>query len=561
MNKQQDKITALYTRLSRDDELYGDSSSIQTQKAMLLQYAKQNGFAATEYYVDDGYTGTNFKRPDFTRLKEDIERGVVGTVIVKDLSRFGRDYLQVGLYTENFFPDNDVRFIAIEDNVDSDKGDNEFAPFKNIMNEWYARDVSKKVRGGIRIKTQQGLYMGSFAPYGYQKDPNNKHKLIPDERTAPIVKLIFQMASTGKSPYKIARHLQALQIKTPREVLMERGLFADAAPYPFSWGDTVVYRLLKNRVYIGHMVGQKSTPKSYKNKKRIHRPADVWIEVKNTHEPLVDEDLFELVQKEIRVKRVYRKSDFVNVFAGKVFCPDCGKSMNISSAIQGKHALTCSTYKRYGKEYCGMHYIHYKTLYDVVLTRIRQMASDVCNDTGYFVRELEKSMGKSADSERRQLTKSVMNSERRISEIHAIIKKLYEDNVLGKISDERFTLLSGEYEQEQKTLQTQVAAEKKALTAMTESQTGAAKFLSVIQRCKDLTELNESIVIELVDKIVVHDGVWDDGSTVQSNGSRAGQGVRKQQIDIYYNFVGAVQNAVSETHAQNQFTFSYSSPQ
>jgi len=560
LKQQHDLIDALYSRLSRDDEQFGDSSSIQTQKAMLGQYAKQNGLTNPVYFVDDGYSGTNFNRPDFQKLVELIEKGQVRSITVKDLSRFGRDYLHVGLYTEQFFPDHDVRFIAIEDNVDSAKGDNEFAPFKNIMNEWYARDVSKKVRTGIRIKAQQGLYMGSFAPYGYRKSPDNKLKLIVDEQTAPIVRLIFELCSKGMSAHKIARHLQHSRIRTPRETLIaEQGIFAnEAAPHPFGWLDSTVYTILKNRVYLGHMVSQKSTPKSYKNKKRIIRPETDWVEVKNTHEAIISEDLFEVVQKEIKIKRVYNKGEFVNLFVGKIFCADCGKPMHIASVVQGKYSYTCSVYKRHGKGACGMHYVKYSRLYDIVLGRIKQMASDVCGNTEYFVSELQKSIGKNADSEKQRLQKCVTASERRISEINAIIKKLYEDNALGRITDERFMLLSGEYEQEQKALQVQAAAAKKELSAITESQTGTNKFISVIQRYKDLTELTEAIIIELIDKIIVHEGVWNDGSTIQSNGVRAGQGSRKQQIDIHYNFVGTVQSAISQTHVQNQYTYQYS---
>ena len=551
MKQQQNKITALYSRLSRDDELYGDSSSIQTQKALLSQYAKQYGFAQTEFYVDDGFSGTNFNRPDFQRLKEDIERGNIGTVIVKDLSRFGRDYLQVGMFTENFFPDYDIRFIAIDDNVDSDKGDNEFAPFKNIMNEWYARDVSRKVRSGRKIRAQQGLYMGSFAPYGYLKDPDNKYKLIPDGETAPTVKLMYNLASRGMSPYKIGRHLQSIQIKSPREVLIERGVFTKCpTPFPYYWDDVTVYRILKSRVYLGHIVGYKSTPKSYKNKKRIIRSEDDWIEVKDKHEPLVDEDLFDLVQKEIKVKRIYGKSEFVNLFVGKIFCADCGKQMHLSTAVRNRHAFTCSTYKRYGKTSCGMHYIQNKILCDIVLNRIKQMIDEVCEDSDFFVSRLQESQDNNAEVEMQKLAKSVAVSEKRISEINAIIKKLYEDNALGKISDERYAILSGDYEQEQKALQAQVLAAKKELTELTETQSGTEKFVSAVRKYKELTELNEAVIIELIDKIIIHNGVWDDGSTTQSNESRARQGSRTQKIDIYYNFVNTLESTVLQTPPQ-----------
>ena len=560
--EQSTKITALYCRLSRDDEQYGDSSSIQTQKAMLSQYAVTNGFGTTEYYVDDGVSGTSFNRPSFVRLKEDIEQGLIGAVIVKDLSRFGRDYLQVGLYTQSYFPDNDVRFVAIDDNVDSDKGDNEFMPFKNIINEWYARDVSRKVRGGIKVKSGQGLYMGSFAPYGYRKDPDNKHKLIPHETTAPIVKRIFELASKGMSMHHIANRLRAERIKTPKETLIEeRGIFKNLTPHPFGWQDKTIHNLLINRVYLGHMVSQKSTTKSYKHRKRITRAKSDWIEVKNTHEALVDESLFEVVQREIKVKRVYNKSDFVNIFTGKAFCADCGKPMHISCARDGKYALTCSSYKRFGKDACSMHYVKYSRLCKVVLDAVRQNVNEVLSDTEHFILGLQKALGKNADAERNLLVKSIAKAERRITEINSIIKRLYEDSVLGSLTKERYAVLSGDYEAEQKALYEQLSKDKRDLVSTQEQTDNIAKFISAISKYQNLTELDEVIVIDLIDKIIVHEGMWEDGTTTQAVCDRSEQGSRTQKIEIFYNFIGNVQTAISKTAPSNQFIFAKTNAQ
>jgi hypothetical protein len=273
------------------------------------------------------------------------------------------------------------------------------------------------------------------------------------------------------------------------------------------------------------------------------------------HEPLIDETLFELVQKEVRVKRKPSlESDFVNIFTGRIFCADCGSPMNISKAVRNKHAFTCSVYKRHGREGCGMHYIQYKTLKDIILIRLKQMIGEVCNDTEYFVSELQKSQGQNLETERQKLTKNIAVSERRITEIHAIIKKLYEDNVLGKLTDERFSILSGDYEREQKTLQSQVLTAKKDLAQFAESQEGIDKFVASVQKYKELTDLDEAVIIELIDKIVIHDGVWDDGSTIQTNANRAEQGNRTQRIDIYFNYVATQQTSISETRAQNKYT-------
>jgi len=555
---QNQKITALYCRLSRDDEQYGDSSSIQTQKAMLENYAKQNNIFNTAFYVDDGYSGTSFNRPDFSRLKVDIDSGLIGTIIVKDLSRFGRDYLQVGMYTEHYFPDNDIRFIAIDDNVDSDKGSNEFAPFRNIMNEWYARDVSKKVRAGIKIKSSQGKYMGSFAPYGYIKDPLDKHKLIPCDETAFVVKEMFELASTGMSMHHIAKHLREKKILTPKEWLAKtRGVFKSLAMHPCGWYDSTVHNILINKVYAGHMVSQKSTNKSYKNRKRFVRDESEWIEVKNTHEAIVSEDLFVATQKIISVKKPYGKTDFVNLFSGKIFCADCGKPMHMANRSKisvRKYSFTCSAYKRYGKEACSMHFVQYKTMCDIVLNSIREDIKSIAFDSEHYMVVLQKTLGKNADDKVQLLQKSIAKAEKRIMEIDTIIRKLYEDNALGKISDERFMSMSSGFDNEQQELKAHLIISKKELAIFNEQTDNISKFMSAINRYKDLTELNETIMIDLIDKIIVHEGVWQDGTNTQTlTGKREPQGHRVQKIEIYYNFIGNLQPTISTTYSSNQF--------
>jgi len=556
-HKNYNKITALYCRLSRDDEQYGDSSSIQTQKILLENYAKQHALPNQKFYVDDGYSGTSFNRPDFINLKTDIENGLVSTVIVKDLSRFGRDYLQVGMFTEHYFPDNDIRFIAVEDNVDSDKGGNEFAPFRNIMNEWYARDVSKKVRAGFKIKSSQGLFTAPTAPFGYIKDPSNKHKLIIDQQAAMVVKQMFELSASGLSIHAIAKHLKQNKIQTPREIEYSKtGKFAKSVvPFPYHWADRSIHTMLQNRVYIGHMVNQKTTTKSYKNRKTVYKDKSEWIEVKNTHEAIVSEQLFDLVQKEISIKRRdWNKSNFVNLFAGKVFCFDCGKPLNLCV-----ERYSCSRYRRFGKQACSAHGISYKRVYDTVLGLIKDDLTAIALDTNYFVSRLNKSIGDNSDSKKQALSKSIAKAEKRILEIDSIIRKLYEDNVLGKITDDRFVCLSQDYEKEQAELKDQLITAKKELSALNEKTDNADKFLAVITRYKDLTDLSQNIILELVDKIVVHEsktvGTDTDNTSGATGKVKKSQLVKTQKIEIYYNFVGNLnQNTADTKQADNTIT-------
>jgi len=527
MKQQLNQIDALYCRLSRDDEVYGDSSSIQTQKAMLSNYAKQNNLDNPVFFVDDGYSGTNFDRPDFQRLIGLIERGQVRSVLVKDLSRLGREYLQTGHYIENYFPDHDVRFIATEDNVDSLKGHNEFMPFRNIMNEWYARDISKKVRSAYKSKALQGKFTGSFAPYGYHKDPLDKYRLVIDKATAPIVKKMFELSSQGKTAYFICKYLKDNNIPTPKmRVIQEFGVWHsdEVRKHPCTWSEITVKSILKNRTYLGHHVSQRYTPKSFKNRKLVKRPESEWVEVKNTHEGIVDEDVFETVQRELSVKRHSNKKTKPNIFIGRIKCAVCGKSLIVNISKRTPN-ITCSRYKRYGLEGCTNHYANYNDVYAAVLNAVKDKASKVCSDTDYFLDGLINVLGRNTDNEKKQLEKAIAKAEKRVLEIHSIIKRLYEDNVLGKITDERFRFMSNDYETEQSSLSAELLSQKKLLMSMAEKSDNIHKFVSVVEKYKDLQTLDEAAIIELIDKIVVHEVDKSSGNKVQ-------------KIDIYYNFIG-----------------------
>ncbi len=531
MQTQINKTTALYCRLSRDDEFQGDSSSITTQKSMLSQYAFDNGFSNIAYYVDDGYSGTNFERPDFQRMISDIEKGKIGAVITKDLSRLGRDYLKTGYYIECYFPENRVRYIAVNDNVDSFKENNEFTPFKNIINEWYAKDISKKIKSAYRTKALKGEFTGPYAPYGYQKDPNNKHHLVIDEETAPVVKQIFELATQGVTPYQIAMRLKKEGILKPRaKMVRDLGKYVSESylKYPYDWCPRTVLCILRNREYLGHIVCNKNTSRSFKDKRLIKNDESEWIEVKNRHEPIVDEDTFELAQKVTTVKKMPIKSTGVHqLFVGLLRCPTCGKTLTYGRS-KGRTSIgcyACSTFRRYGKSYCSMHYISYENIYKVVLEDIKKhiKISNIYQDK--LLEELMMSSELKNKKEYSQYEKEIIKSQKRINEIDVIIQNLYEDKVLGKITEERFISMSRNFELEQQTLNSNINALNHRLEEFKDMKNNVVKFTEVIKKFKDIKELSFALVNELIEKIVVHECIYEDN-------------VRKQQIDIYYKFIG-----------------------
>lgn len=535
--KQQIKTTALYCRLSRDDEYSGDSVSIQTQKTMLSQFAKERGFTNCEYFVDDGYSGTNFNRPDFQRMLGMVEEGKVGVICVKDLSRLGRDYLQTGYYTEVIFPEHNVRFIAINDNVDTAAGDNEFAPFRNIINEWYARDCSRKVRTALRAKAQNGEYTGSYPPFGYCKDPMDRHHLIPSEY-APVVKRMFQMALEGSTCYHIARTLEKEQVPTPRASLMEMfGKYETAAraKYPNKWDKTTVQGILRNPIYLGMLVSQKSQTKSYKDKRIVRRPEEDWMIVENTHEPLVDRETFDTVQQRIQVKQPAPRANPENKLRGLLFCGGCNTRMAFSAAtsrnICGHYC--CSKHRRYGGDECSSHYISVKNIQAVLLEDIRRHASLASENQERYVAYLTQLSQRGWHGEKASYRKEKEQCQRRMAELDVLMKRLYEDNVFGRISDERFASMSADYEAETRKVKERLGMLDELLASYTRQNRDAKAFANLVAQYTDITCLTEELVHTLIEKVVVHEKEVIDGETVM-------------RIDIYYRFIGKVGNENGE---------------
>ena len=533
--KQQERITALYCRLSRDDELSGDSMSIQTQKTMLERYAKEHGFPNIRWFVDDGYSGTNFDRPDFRRMLALVEDDKVAVVCVKDLSRLGRNYLQTGMYTEVIFPEHDTRFIAVNDNVDSDAGDNEFAPFRNILNEWTARDCSRKVRAAYLAKAYNGEYTAPYAPYGYRKDPADKHRLLPDER-APIVKRMFQMALEGKTCFAIAKELEREQVLTPRAyVMVKHGkyLTENRQKHPFSWSVLTVQHLLSNPVYLGKMVSQKASTRSFKDKRIEVRPEEEWIVVENTHEPLVDQSTFDTVQERLKVKKPDWTHNPRNIYRGLLYCGECGLRMVFSSTMGHRHGSTgmfgCAKFRRYGGKDCSGHYIHLEELNEVVLEDIRRHASLSAADKKQYAKRLMSLSEQERDGERSSWKKEAERCANRLAELDVLVQKLYEDNVFGRIPAERYATLSETYEAEAAKLRERKMELRNMMDAYGKRSRNAEEFAALVAQYADIPCLTEELLNTLVEKIFVHEKEVIDGKTFM-------------RVEIYYRFIGNVGN-------------------
>lgn len=454
--KQQQNQAALYLRLSRDDGGDAESNSIQTQRMMLRRYCKENGISVYFEYVDDGISGVTFERPGFKKMVADIEDSKIGTVICKDLSRLGRNNAMVAYYTEIVFPDADVRFIAINDGIDSAKGENEIMGFKSIINEYYARDISKKIKSSNRARALAGEFTAFLAPLGYCKSPENKHKLIVDEEGAKIVRYIFRMAvSDGLGTFQIASRLNSENIPTAREHFNGTGkdYFANYTPkYKPAWQASTVRSIIMNRVYLGEVVNGKSSTKSFKNKKRITMPPEQHIIVPNMHEPLVSPDDFEIAQRIIKAKYRVNKGNQDNMFVGILHCADCGSRMSFSPDSKTNFGgyFMCNKYRyrvKGEKHLCTVHYIPIDYLTDAVIAAIQNQAR--LADIGDIQEYAEKLAAEKSDLMIKQAIKEQEKLIHRRDELDVIIRKLFEQNVLGVVTDERYIVMAADYEEEQ----------------------------------------------------------------------------------------------------------------
>lgn len=544
-NKNQIGITALYCRLSRDDGTESESNSIGNQKKLLSQKAKEMGLTDTKYYVDDGYTGTNFNRPGFQQLIDDIEIGLVSAVMVKDLSRLGRDYVSVGNYTDSYFPEHNIRFIAVNDAIDSDEGESEIAPFKNILNEMYARDISKKIRSSHRLRGSMGEPL-SQPPYGYMKSSENKKKWIIDPEAATVVKSIFKMCLDGKGNETIARELQESEVLIPMAYWRSKGLNRGGKKTqtnPYKWCKTTIQKILSQQEYCGDIINFKTYSKSFKNKRRIENSKENWAVFKDVNEPIIDRETFETVQKFIsKAKRRAPKKENGerSIFNGLVYCGDCHSKMRYHTSTSNKeiHYFTCSDNKVDYRGNCPRrHYVRADALEEVVKLELRRLVEMLEIDESYFAQLLLRKNDEEREKDKKFLETELQKAIARSNTVSQLYEKLYEDNVIGKVSDEWFVELSHKYEKERMDLKAKIADTRHKIEELKNTNSEYEKFISAIRRFMQMDNLTSPLLRELID----HIDIFETEGTGKS---------RTQRIVIYYRFIGYIElpNTAKQTH-------------
>lgn len=527
-----EKITALYCRLSRDDELQGDSNSIKNQKLILQKYADDNGFKNTSFFVDDGYSGTTFDRPDFQRLMAEVNAGRVGTIIVKDMSRLGRDYLKVGFYTEVTFPDADVRFIAINNGVDSaDQQSSDFTPFINLFNEFYAKDTSKKIRAVFKAKGMSSKPLATIPPFGYKKDPDDKYHWVVDAETAEVVKKIFHLCVAGYGPTQIAKKLTAEGILNPTAYCLKNGLPASGKmpEDEYFWQIKTVTHILEQPAYLGHTVNFKTQKKSYKSKKKVKNDPSEWEIFENTHEAIIDQETFDTVQRIRDGKRRITPMGEMPALSGMVYCADCGHKLYQvrGRCLPQSEYMVCATYRKKGKSVCPSHQIRNSVIEQLLLEDLHRVTAYARNHEDEFLRLVTRNSEKALDRKLRDCRKEYEQAKARIAKLDTLIQRIYEDNVEGKISDDRFAKLSANYETEQAQLQSRVEELQRFLDDAKEKSLNADHFLALVRKYTDIRELDAEIIREFVERINVFQAEKVDGH-------------RQQRIQIIYNCIGAV---------------------
>lgn len=543
-----EKWTAAYERLSRDDELQGESNSVVNQKILLEQYAEKNGFSHVVHYTDDGYSGANFERPAWKRMMADVETGKIGTIITKDMSRIGRNYLEVGFYTEVLFPQKQVRFIAIGNNVDSNvQGSSEFAPFLNIMNEYYVRDCSRKMTAAFRMKGNSGKHLAGNIIYGYKADPEDKNHWIIDEEAAAVVKRIYQLCVEGNGPFQICKKLKDEKVECPSYYKVKRGLIQCQNPPPeakrYNWNMKQIAMILERPEYLGHTVNFRHKTISYKTKEvRENDPSD-WVIFENTQEPIIDKETWDLVQK---LRQTVRRTDTIgtaNPLTGLVYCADCGAKMRNKRAIgkplksdpskRGKlqDRYVCSTNANgYSsiEHICSDHGIGTDALRTLILETIRYASKSAIEDEDAFREKVMEERTSQRKESAKALETKLNRDKKRCAELDDLIQSLYESNFSGKISDKRFKMMSEKYEQEQAELEQTIAQGEQELAAYQESEVNVDQFLKLIRRYTEFNELTTPMMNQFVDKLIVHQAEKIDGERVQ-------------EVEIYLNYIGKIE--------------------
>ena len=536
MTKQPDKITALYCRLSRDDEQDGLSGSIKNQQTILEKYAQENGFQNTRVFIDDGWSGTNFARPAFTEIMELAEKGLIGTLIVKDHSRLGRNRLIVGQLLEEGFDSLGIRYIAIMDNIDTAKGISDLVPMQDLFNEWHAKNTSQKVRNVFRSKGMSGAPLTTNPPFGYLKDPESKNGWLIDEDAAKTVRQIFAWCVDGLGPTQIAKRLKATKVLTPTEHWSNIGRNCSKPPaVPYNWCSATVADILNKQEYCGDTVNFRSTTKSFKNKKKIERPPEEWQIFKDTHPAIIDRETFALVQELRKHRRRPTKSGIVSPFSGLLYCADCGEKLYYSVTNNYKREQAyffCSSYRK-NSDVCSAHYIRERVVEQIALESMQRILLNVQAFEKEFAR---KQMDCYTEDKKKQLAakrRELSKAKKRIAEIDALIQKVYEDNARGKLSDEHYATLSLSYEEEQKTLKSAVPEMQAYLETETDKTESLQRFIQKVKQITELKALTPELIHEFVDKIVVYAPRYLDGKRVQL-------------LDIYYSGVGILHELTPE---------------
>ena len=534
-----DKITALYCRLSKDDGTNNESMSISTQKTMLKDYAKRNGFLNCQFYVDDGYSGTNYDRPAFRQLIEDIQDGEVSTLITKDLSRLGRNYLETGTYIEVFFPNHNVRYIAINDGVDSiDNAQMDITPFRNIINEMYAKDTSRKIKSALHARRMQGKYMATTAPFGYQKDEKDHNHLVIDEVTAPVVELIFSIAEEGVGLHTICNRLRKAKVIKPsfyKKEMFER--YTDEEKM-YDWDTAYVSKILHDPVYAGNLTVAERPTKTMRSKKRQYIPYAEREVIYGTHEPIIEQSRWNTVQKILESRPPVigeSSSGYDNIFRGIIKCADCGSAMLAKveqkrkrNNVLDKTFYGCTKYRKFGKEGCSSHNIEARTVHEVVLADIQKHAGQALADRKAMVTEIAERLNLQLSADKEQQKKELRQCKQRVSEIENLYAKLYEDLTRELITEKRFQMLSARYDSEQEELTAKIKELEKSAIADKEQLSSIEHFAEQISGYAGITELNFKIINQLIEKILVSEPVEVDGQKIQ-------------RLTIHYKFIGALE--------------------
>lgn len=536
MGRTKKYVAGLYCRLSKDDGNSVESMSIWSQKVMLKQFAESNSIAIYDYYVDDGYSGTNFERPSFKKMITDIENGKINCVITKDLSRLGRNYLQSGAYIEMYFPQKNIRYIAITDGIDTlNSNQNDIMPFKNILNEMYAKDTSKKVKSAIQSRMREGTYIGSKAPFGYLKDPNNKRRLIIDEKTKPIIELIYKLCLEGKGTQLISQELMKRKIPRPSAFVENaEKLYGLTEENKYQWSHRMVLNVLRDPVYCGNMARNKRPTLSFKNSKRMYIPKSDYIYTKDTHEGIVSEEIWGQVQTMIDKRKCNNKKGlyYDNIFQGLVRCPKCGYALTPKTDYRLKKKelidfvhFSCSTYKKYGVNACSSHRIEARDLYNIVLEDIQYHGSMALSAKEDFVEKIIEKIEVEKIDEEKELSNKLELKKNQLAELDRSYEQLYEDRLEGNITERNFNLMNVSISKKQDKLIEEIKVLEGDIEVSFETEDNYKKFMDNISKYAKIKSLNRYILNQIIDKIYVYDKEEIDGQI-------------SQKVEIHYKFIG-----------------------